>query len=248
MSTPDQLADLIPLHALDALEADEGAAVERAVADDPALRDELDAFRAVAATLAEAFEPAPSTPSPGVWDRIAEEIHGEHPEAPPLASVSDLRSQRRWIRVVAAVSVAAVAVSIALGIRVVNLQGQIDDQTVEQAAADKALERGAVVVGLEAQEGYEGASATVVLGRDGLGYVVGDELAPLPDTRTYQLWAIVQEGDDVRVISAGVLGPDPSVFPFTAAGTVTGFAITEEVAGGVAVSEGSAVAVGMLDA
>ncbi len=44
------------------------------------------------------------------------------------------------------------------------------------------------------------------------------------------------------MISAGVLGHDPARSPFQVVGSVTGFAITEEVAGGVPVSEGTLVA------
>ena len=47
--TAAEIRELLPLHALDALEGDEAAAVERAVAADPALAGELAALRDAAA-------------------------------------------------------------------------------------------------------------------------------------------------------------------------------------------------------
>lgn len=75
---------------------------------------------------------------------------------------------------------------------------------------------------------------TIVLTEDGTGYVSESSLPALPDGRTYQLWAVV----DGRVISAGVLGQDPEVVPFRVDPSgLEALAITEEIAGGVAVSE-----------
>lgn len=249
MTRRDDLTELVALHSLDALESDERRTVEQALANDAGLRAELDADRAVAAVLAEAVEQAPPTPSAAVWKGIAAEIHGDTSgETPRLATVHEIKKQRRWTRAAAAISVAAVLVSIGLGFRLIGLQDQVDDATISELAAAKVLEPGAAVVSLEAQEGYEGSSATIVLGADGLGYVLNDSFAPLPDDRTYQLWVIVADGDESKVISAGVLGNDPSVTQFTTAGEVTGFAVTDEVAGGVPVSEGGTVAVGLLGA
>jgi len=62
------LRDLLPLHALGALDADQAEAVERAVAADPALRGELDAYRAAAGELPAALAPVP--PPPALRDRL----------------------------------------------------------------------------------------------------------------------------------------------------------------------------------
>lgn len=62
------LAELLPLYALGAVDDDEAAAVLRAVAADPALAAELDALLAASAELADA---APGVaPSPAVRARL----------------------------------------------------------------------------------------------------------------------------------------------------------------------------------
>lgn len=58
----DDVRDLLPLHALGALDGDEAAAVERAVAADPALAAELAAHRDAAVALGEAL-PAGGEPA-----------------------------------------------------------------------------------------------------------------------------------------------------------------------------------------
>jgi len=66
--TAAELRELVALHALGALDGDEAAAVERAVAADPALAAELDAHREAAAGLAAGL--APVAPPPGLRDRL----------------------------------------------------------------------------------------------------------------------------------------------------------------------------------
>ncbi len=244
---PDARA-LVELHALDALEPDERRVIERALADNESLRRELDGHRAVAAVLAEAIETAPSTPSPAVWERISAEITGTSDRAMPrLASATEVRSHRRWTRTAALVSAAAVIVSLALGWRVLSLQDQIGRHSIDDLAADAVTAPGSILLTLEPQEGHGNAGARIVLATDGTGYLLADNLPALAPDRTYQLWAIVAAGEERRVISAGVLGPDPGVSQFSADGIIAGFAITEEVAGGVVVSEGETVAVGLID-
>ena len=71
-----------------------------------------------------------------------------------------------------------------------------------------------------------------------LGYVFTDTLPDLAADRSYQLWAINDNG----VISAGIFGTG-GVAPFVVDGDLAGLAITEEVSGGVVVSENDPVAV-----
>jgi hypothetical protein len=78
-------------------------------------------------------------------------------------------------------------------------------------------------------------------GRDPLrrrGYLVKDNLRPLPTGGTYQLWAL--GGPDP--ISAGVLGRDPGVVAFTVDPSASGLAITPEREGGVVAPEHPPVA------
>ena len=111
------------------------------------------------------------------------------------------------------------------------------DQPVLDTAVSRALEdplAQQVVLGSE----VSGSNAIIVLMPDGTGYLAEHSLKPLPIDRTYQLWAIV----DGKVISAGILGPEPGVVPFHIdPDGFEGFAITEEVVGGVPASENDPV-------
>ncbi len=253
MSRPDQreaLADLVAAYALDAVDRAEAARAEAAMREDPALREDFDAYREALAAVVASTEPAPSTPSPGVWQRIAAEVAVADDAAPPEPTrVADIRSPRRWVRWGTFVGVAAIAASLLLGLRVVDLQNRLDaGPTVDELAAAALRDPAATVADLAGQEGYEDAAARIVLGDEGTGFVVSDNLPALDAERTYQLWAIVADGGEQRIISAGVLGPDPGVSQFQASADIVGLAITEEIAGGVAVSEAPAVAMWLRDA
>jgi len=239
----EEMFDLVATYAVDALEGEEKLRVERALATDHDLRVALDEHYAVLAALAAAVDHHPSTPSPGVWDRISAQIAGAGDVGPKLASVRDLRTQRHFNRVTAALSIAAIGLAALLSVSVIRLQQERSEPPAEAAIQDLLSDPAATVVTLQAA-GSVTADARIVLGTDGVGYVYTDTLPPLPVDRTYQLWAIVGN----RVISAGVLGNDPERSPFQVVGDVTGFAITEEVAGGVPVSEGETVAVWLRDA
>ncbi|MDH3499177.1 MAG: anti-sigma factor, partial [Acidimicrobiia bacterium] len=86
----------------------------------------------------------------------------------------------------------------------------------------------------------------VVVLEDGRGYVTSSSLVPLEAERTYQLWAVM---DDGRIISAAVLGSRPGVGTFVVdLEHLTALAITEEIEGGVVTSENDAVVVGEVNA
>jgi len=82
-----------------------------------------------------------------------------------------------------------------------------------------------------------------VILHDGTGYLTS-ALPALGPGRTYQLWG----ARGTSVVSLGVLGPHPSVAAFSAAGRPSSLAITDEVAGGVAVSRNAPTAVGDVSA
>ena len=239
----DDMFDLVAAYAADAVSPEERMQVEAALSRDPELRNELDEHRAVFATLAQAVDPNPSTPSPLVWDRISSQIDGADEVSPKLASVRDIQSQKRFTKWTATMAFAALALATLLGISVLQLQEQRSTPAVEVAIQDLLDDPAATVATLTAVDD-SAADARIVLGTDGVGYVFADTLPALDASRTYQLWAIV----DDRVISAGVLGADPNNSPFQVVGNVTGFAITDEVAGGVPVSEGTTVAVWLSNA
>jgi putative transcriptional regulator len=88
------LRDLLPLHALGLLDADESARVEQAVAADPALRRELDAYREAAAAVGAGLPYL--EPSRAVWDRLLHSVGGGRFErfAMPFARLFDVSLHR----------------------------------------------------------------------------------------------------------------------------------------------------------
>lgn len=110
------------------------------------------------------------------------------------------------------------------------------------AAQTAAEDPAAVLVPLSSGAGDLTMEAVVL--PDGSGYLQADPLPALPGHRTYQLWAVL----DDRVISAGVLGPDPSVVAFAAPPQTVALAVTEEQRGGVVSSSRPPVVVGEIRA
>jgi hypothetical protein len=234
MMSHDQIFELLPLHALDALEGDEMAEVERHVASCDVCSAELALNRSVTSTFI-----ADSPPPLGGWGRIAGEIEATG-ETEEVISLDAGRERRRpaafWLA-----SMAAALALVFAGLALVQRQ-TINDLSgpdgVIAAAEAAAGEPGAIVADFETEGG---AVAEVVLTGDGDGFILPtDTLDALGPDRTYQLWVITP---DEQVISAGVLGSDPGPARFTWTGEVAGFALTREPAGGVVSSEGDVVSV-----
>ncbi|MDX1690986.1 MAG: anti-sigma factor [Acidimicrobiia bacterium] len=227
MSDATNTEELVALYALGALEPQEAAEVERLLAADTGAAASFDAYLEVAASLGSGVA---GDATPALWDRIAADTRP--------APVVELRPRRT--RILAAVAVAAVSLSAVLGVALF-LQARDTAEPPLAVAVEQTREAsGTVVVPMTGD-----VTAEVVLGSDGIGYVVPGDLPALDDASTYQLWAIV----DDRVISAGVLGPRPGIAPFQVdpGVPVAGFALTVEVAGGVVTSDQPAASVGLLD-
>jgi hypothetical protein len=134
----------------------------------------------------------------------------------------------------AAVGAAAAAVIALLGFEVVHLNDRVDQlahpgrSEVAAAAVDALTNPAARRVALRRGDGNVAAQAALL--PDGDGFIADFGLPPLPSDRTYQLWALA--GDEK--ISAAVLGPNPpryAAFHFRG-GSISGFAVTVERAGG----------------
>ena len=181
-----------------------------------------------------------SEPSPEALPVETEEVDGPvSPSAPIVPLPMDRR--RRWATAGASmVAAAAVVVAVSFGVETHDLQGKV-------AALEAAPPLSAMAQAAATQAGAERFSlasttasgdittpATVALTASGTGFVMndaGDGLPALPKDRTYQLWGEVGG----RTVSLGLLGPDPTIVPFSVAGSATpvAYAITDEVSGGV---------------
>ncbi|HEX5095574.1 MAG TPA: anti-sigma factor, partial [Acidimicrobiia bacterium] len=216
--------------------------VEEYIEHNERARAEVDELRETAAALALMPSGEGSAPAE-LWDRIAADI----------APTDELRARREkkprhWVAPVLAVAAAVIA--IVLTVQVVSLDGRLgdarDDQGNVAIAFDRALEAdGARTTELVSADTNTPVGRIVVL-PDGTGYMKSDDMAALSDDETYQLWALVGNETDRRVISAGVLGNDPGAAGFRIDGPVEGFAVTIEQAGGVEESANDPIAIGSL--
>lgn len=230
--THDQIAELLGAYALDAVDPDEAAAVEAHLEVCPRCRDEVARHLEAVAFLANAGSVAPE----GVWSRIAASLE----EPPPRLELTRLplargRGRRSLpARPVVAIAAIAAAVIGLLGVQVQRQDGRLDrlSPALEQRGLDVAVAAAlfddrSMKVELVSDDGDLYAKAVVQ--PDGKGYLVSHNLPELPSEETYQLWGLV--GD--QTVSLGVLGAEPGVRAFTAAGDVSVLAVTAEQAGGV---------------
>ena len=251
MNEHDEIAELLGAYALDAVDADEAAAVEAHLARCPRCAAEVSDHREVAAMLAHSGAPAPE----GLWTRISASLEEPPPELdiPLLApgrdggGVVDLAERRRgrtprWVPG-AAVAAALVVVALVTGLVVSDGDSadpteQIASPVLEDVARDVMNDPEATRVVLTSAEGELEAPAAIDV--DGSGYLMGNTLPALDDAQTYQLWGV--QGD--LVVSLGVLGPSPGVVAFRADPSLEKLAITQEVAPGVVSSTNPALLVG----
>lgn len=252
-----EAVELLGAYALDALEADERAAVERHALHCPSCTAEIVDHREVAGLLT----PGWAKPPPGVWEKIAASLEDVPPPldlAPVIAMkpaqehrmAPVVTSRRRGVvtGIAAMVAVAAATVIGLLGFRVADDNRRFRDLAIGDPTAQ--LERSANAasaapeakrVAMRSEDGTRTAEAVVL--PDGTGYLVRSNLPPLSPEKTYQLWAIIGSSK----ISVGVLGAEPEVSSFRMDGDVSALAITEEARGGVERTTKDPVVVGRVD-
>ena len=143
-------------------------------------------------------------------------------------------------------AVAAAAIAI-LGLTIVHQGQRIDDleavtaqDTVVVGAAEAMTDPNTRLTSLTTDDGS--TMADVVVQPNGQGYLVPRAMPALDPDRTYQMWGV--SGDEV--ISLGVLGSEPTVSAFHADPEVQTIMITDEVRGGVAVTQQTPLSQGQL--
>lgn len=258
----DEFSDLLGAYALDAVDADERERIELHLAVCPRCRAEVADHREVAALLSRSGAPAPE----GVWDKISAELAPPAPplrmtfsspaddavraavEAPtsaPVASLSDARSARNgrtlWGLLAVAACVVAVLgfVTVSQSQRINKVETALEDSTIEGMAND-AVASSPVKVSLTG----EGGNAEAVVGKDGQGFLIMDDVPQPADGDVYQLWGKV----DGVVLSLGTFGTDREVVPFSVdpgrVDDIELFAVTQEKAPGVVASANDPVMAG----
>lgn len=186
----------------------------------------------MSALLVDSFPPV--QPDASVWRGIEELVHSgastEDVAVPTPGDTTDAhRGGRSYAKRFSAV-LAAAAVLIAVVGTLVAIERSGDEGVVLAAAG---------VVRQLVDPASGDAFITVVTSDDGLSVATATRLPTLDATQTYQMWSVV----DDQVVSVGLLGPDPADASFRIEGNPTVLALTVEVAGGVAVSEATPVAV-----
>lgn len=247
MSEHDQIAELLGAYSLDAVDVAERDEIELHLAECPRCRAEVAEHREVAAILSQTTTPAPAPD--GVWARIAADLE---PPAPPMritlapgrseeaaaapagaeadvVPITAARSRRSKLAV-ALVGVAACLVLLVGGIIAVRSQDP-GPQTLDELAADASTHSK-----LSVDLAGDGVTAKAVVQPDGSGYLILDGVPAPAEGDVYQLWGKVDE----EVLSLGTFG-ETTVVPFSVdpnhIGDIELFAVTEERAPGVPVSE-----------
>jgi anti-sigma-K factor RskA len=222
--TPAEIEDLLAAYSIDAVDDDERAAVEEYLARDPDARAEVGDLQRAASYLAYTGGPPP----PGVWEQLETKLTGGEtgePPAPPRL-VPGARRARPATQAWRWVAAAAVVVAIVFAALWLVSRDSGDGTNLAALAADANHAAGARHARLVDADGNVLARAVVL--RDGTGYL-DSSLPALPAGRTYQLWGLGERAP----VSLGVMGRDPNVVAFHAAGRPSTLAVTNERTGGV---------------
>jgi anti-sigma-K factor RskA len=168
----EHVDELIPAHAIRALDADDERMVEEHVAGCERCRRQLAEFESVAASLAYAAPPA--APPPDLRSRILAAVEPVV-EVPTAAEPTPPRRRRRswWPRTAQVAAPVLAAIAVALALWNVSLRNDLSD-TRDQLA-------GGTIVHL--------ANVGNVVTRDGRATLYSD-LSPAPEGKTYQAWVI----------------------------------------------------------
>lgn len=248
-----EIEELLGAYALDAVEVDERSLIEAHLVTCLRCRQEVAEHRETAALLAQVGAPAPD----GLWERLAASLEEEAPDfqlpqpaspsASPVISLDHMHNRRNFRIARSMSAVAAALVFVLLGLQVVNQNRKIDNLASQLEEGDLHRAATQVLEDPQAQRvvlrGTDGSMvATVALAPDGAGYLVRHDLAPLPEHRTYQLWALAGE----QRVSLGILGRNPAVTAFRVPDDIDGLAFTDEADPGATQSTNQPVAVGFL--
>lgn len=224
-SAPDELdvlRDAVAAYALDAVDADERAAVERALAGDAELRGDADGFAETAALLAGATEAV--EPPPGLKSRLMAQLDGLPQQSPdasapavpaatpaapaPAAPQAPLTprepgraeraAERRWFQRPGAIIAAAAASVVLIAGAIIGIGWAGPNGWGAQREMAAIAEAPDVESSTHEIEGG-GAVTLYWSAEQGRSGVVVEGLPDVGDTSTYELWYI----DDAGAQSAG---------------------------------------------
>ncbi len=194
----EEVHELTPAYALDALGDAEEAEYEAHLRHCERCRSELAALQEAATALAYAAPPA-ATPA-GLRERILEQARSERPNVVPM--------RPRWaLRATAAAAAAAAVAAVGVGI----WAGGLSSSLTEERAARERLENATQILAQPAADRIpvEGADGVLVVAPTGEAALVLTGLDPAPEGRTYEAWVI--EGETPRPAGLFDVREEPTV-------------------------------------
>lgn len=237
--TPDEIHELIAVHALHALDGPELERLEGHLRAHPQARDELRTLQHVAALYSGACGgEAPAE----LWERIAASLSPAAPRARLVFPHPRPRSRLRWaVGLIAALLLVGFALkTVSDGRQLQQVRAALHQDALVRAAQAGELSPGSRHARLRSPDGRYAAEAVVL--RDGTAYLERSNLPRLAADRTYQLWALV----NTTKVSAGILGPRIGLSAFKVANDPWGLAITFEERAGAPSSTNQPVVVGQV--
>jgi hypothetical protein len=221
----DELRSLLAVSALNALPEDEAEQLERHLKRCSHCRAEMSEFGAAAALLAGPPKEAPE----GVWEGIVATIGSSAPDQMPGTLRRVVRRRSWWVQGWGLAAAAALIAVVVLAVSTASLQSDVTHLKNQASSGLTAAlgTKGRQLVELRNDSGIDLAEA--VLTPSGGSYLVPKQLSTLPDSRTYQLWAL----SSGKPVSLGVLGADPGISQFRVETGMTTLMITAEPEGGV---------------
>ena len=227
--THDELRTLASAHALDALDADDAAAIQRHLATCAECRGVFDDALEAAAMIA--ISAPGARPPAALKDRILAAARAEGQPA-RVVDIAAVRSRRAGLltpaRLTAAAFAAAAAVAAVVAVSARSDADRLRSQRDALAAAAGSLagQEGRV---LALRNGAEATDASIVVPQSGDAVLVS-QLATAPAAHVYQVWAIPPGGAPVSI---GTIGGGATALRLSrdlTAGTT--IAITVEPGGG----------------
>jgi len=186
----DDYKEMIPAHALSALDAAEEQALNEHLENCAECRKELEDWQATAAALS--LTPDPAEPSPQVRERILSEVRKDlspsEPEVIPFRSTS---KRNIWSSFGSLGAIAAVVLFAALCIGLAVLWRQNKELERSKEFVELVKTPGARVSELSGTEPGRSATAKLAYDRTGRAILMASKLPSVPQGKAYQLWFIV---------------------------------------------------------
>lgn len=235
--------EMLPAHALSALDASEAQALNEHLAECAECRQELAHWENTAAALA--LSAPRMEPSPAVRERIMNAVRAEKDaSADQNARIIPFASPRRsvWTSFGSLGAIAAVILFVGLIVGIVVLWKQNRRLKEEHRLVQLLTEPGSRLAELKGTPQASGAFAKLAYDKNGRAVLLANGLPPAPQGKEYQLWFIVGSNPPVP---GKTFAPDNAghgtlndQVPKQALDSAV-FAITLEPAGGVKAPTGA---------